>query len=129
MTTTTAGLFRPAARYAESLHAAAEGTHHVASPLGAWLLLALCGPATTGAVRAELTAVLGMDVDAAARAAAELLGRGHPLVLSAAALWQRPVGDRAGWRPGWADCRRRLRRATCRARRSSTRGPSGTPSG
>jgi len=31
------------ARYAGRLHRVAGEGHHVASPLGAWLLLALCG--------------------------------------------------------------------------------------
>jgi hypothetical protein len=103
MTTTTAQLYRPLARYAEALHAAAGDSHHVASPLGAWLLLALCGPASTGGCRDELTRVLGTDVPAAAAAAAELLGAGHPLVMSAAGLWHRPVDDEvalAGWLAG-----------------------------
>src|SRR6266487_4741073 len=34
------------ARYAGWLHRVAGEDHHVASPLGAWLLLALCGPAS-----------------------------------------------------------------------------------
>ena len=61
--------------------------HHVASPLGAWLLLALAGPASTGTDRATLTEVLGCDADTAARAAADLLAHPHPVVASAAALW------------------------------------------
>lgn len=74
-------------RYAARLHAAAGDRHHVASPLGAWLLLALAAPASTGEDRATLTAVLGCDVDAAAGAAAELLTDPHPLVATAAAVW------------------------------------------
>jgi hypothetical protein len=91
-----AELYRPLARYAEALHAAAGDGHHVASPLGAWLLLALCGPASTGEARDELVGVLGTDVAAAAQAASDLLEHPHPLVLSAAAVWQRPVGDPKG---------------------------------
>jgi len=103
MTKTMPVLYRPLARYAESLHAAAGDTHHVASPLGAWLLLALCGPASTGGARDELIRILGTDVPVAAKAAADLLGRRHPLVLAAAGLWYRPVGDPealAGWLAG-----------------------------
>jgi hypothetical protein len=77
--------------YAARLHAAIGTRHHVASPLGAWLLLALAGPASTGADRAALTEVLGCDVDAAARAAADLLTDPHPLVASAAAVWTDPA--------------------------------------
>jgi hypothetical protein len=76
--------------YAARLHAAIGTRHHVASPLGAWLVLALAGPASTGADRAALTEVLGCDVDAAAHAAADLLTRPHPLVASAAAVWTSP---------------------------------------
>ena len=86
-------IFPPLARYAAALHATAGSTHHVASPLGAWLLLALCGPASTGARRDELAAALGADVDTAAEAAALLLEHPHPAVLSAAGLWHR--GDAA----------------------------------
>jgi len=75
------------ARYAARLHAAAGDRHHVASPLGAWLLLALAAPASTGEDREILTDVLGCDVDAAARAAADLLADPHPLVAAAAAVW------------------------------------------
>lgn len=103
MTLTTTGVFGPLARYAGSLHTAAGDRHHVASPLGAWLLLALCGPAATGTTRDELTAVLGVDVGAAADTATALLNKGHPAVRSATGLWHRPVGDPAAldrWKAG-----------------------------
>jgi hypothetical protein len=74
-------------RYAERLHAAIGTGQHVASPLGAWLLLGLAGPASTGADRETLTDALGCDVGAAAQAAAALLANPHPLVASAAAVW------------------------------------------
>lgn len=90
------------ARYASRLHAAAGERHHVASPLGAWLLLALAAPASTGADRDTLASVLGCDVDTAARAAAELLADPHPLVAAAAAVW-----TARGYR-GTADLRRWL---------------------
>ena len=75
------------ARYAERVQAVVGGRHHVASPLGAWLLLALAGPAASGADRGALTDVLGCDVHKAAAAAADLLADPHPLVASAAAVW------------------------------------------
>jgi hypothetical protein len=75
------------ARYAGRVHAIAGVRHHVASPLGAWLLLALAGPASTGADRKALTDVLGCDVGAAAAAAAGMLADPHPLVAGAAAVW------------------------------------------
>ncbi len=43
------------AAYAARLHAAIGPGHHAASPLGAWLLLALAAPAARGHDRATLT--------------------------------------------------------------------------
>jgi hypothetical protein len=98
-----AELSEPHARYAQRMHAAIGDGHHVASPLGAWLLLALCARAATGAVRDELTDALGVDVETAATVAAELLGRPHPLFASAAAVWSRSqvdTEDFLAWRAG-----------------------------
>ncbi len=78
------------ARYAARLHAAVGTRHHVASPLGAWLLLALAGPATRAADREALTDALGCDVEVAAGAAADLLAHPHPLVAAAAGVWTTP---------------------------------------
>jgi|SRR5215472_7296683 len=75
------------AGYSARLQAVIGATHHVASPLGAWLLLALVAPASTGADRDTLTGVLGCDAGTAAHAAADLLATPHPVVASAAALW------------------------------------------
>ncbi|MFJ8578239.1 hypothetical protein [Micromonospora sp. NPDC093277] len=87
------------AQYAERLHRAAGDAHHVASPLGAWLLLALAGPAATGDTRGRLEEALGTDVDSAAAAARALLAAPHPLVAAATALWERtPSAELAGWR-------------------------------
>ncbi|MGN9811297.1 hypothetical protein ACTMSW_18285 [Micromonospora sp. BQ11] len=83
----------PLARYAERLHTALGDRHHVASPLGAWLLLALSGPAATGGVRAEMESVLGTDVDSAAATARALLDDPHPLVGAASGVWHRPGSD------------------------------------
>ncbi len=91
----TSGFASCVAGYAARLHAAAGTRHHVASPLGAWLLLALAGPASSGGERAILTEILGCDVETAAHTAAELLGHPHPVVASAAAVW-----TQAGARPG-----------------------------
>lgn len=76
--------------YATRLHTSVGTGHHVASPLGAWLVLALAAPAATGAERAELDEVLGEPAEDAARRAAALLADPHPLVAAAAALWTRP---------------------------------------
>ncbi len=94
-------LHGPLAHYAERLHRAAGDAHHIASPLGAWLLLALTGPAATGDNRPELEEALGTDADTAAEAARALLAAPHPLVASATALWERrPFDGLAGWRAG-----------------------------
>ncbi|HEX3491349.1 MAG TPA: serpin family protein [Streptosporangiaceae bacterium] len=90
MTSDTQTLLECLARYARRLHAVAGAQHHVVSPLGAWLLLALVGPASSGADREALADVLGCDVDTAARIAAALLEHPHPLVASAAGVWTRP---------------------------------------
>jgi Serpin (serine protease inhibitor) len=87
--TQTAQLAAAVARYAERLHAAAGTGHHVASPLGAWLVLALVAPASTGEPRARLEDALGMPAEAAASAAARLLEDPHPVVAAAAAVWYR----------------------------------------
>ncbi|MGB6457784.1 MAG: hypothetical protein WBH47_25195, partial [Streptosporangiaceae bacterium] len=87
MTVDTSLVAGAVARYAARVHEVAGSRHHVVSPLGAWLLLALAGPATQGADRAALTDVLGCTVDVAARAAGELLTDPHPLVAAAAAVW------------------------------------------
>ncbi len=103
----TAGTIDVAAcvtRYARRLHAVIGTGHHVASPLGAWLLLALAGPASRGAERAALTDALGCDVALAGSLADELLSRPHPLVPAAAAVWTAPGAPVsqafARWRDG-----------------------------
>lgn len=80
------------ARYAERFHAEVTG-HHVASPLGAWLLLALAGKGCRGELRARLSEVLGIDADIAAELAAALLTNPHPIVASGAAAWWRPGAE------------------------------------
>ena len=78
-------------RYAQRFHAVVGDGHHVASPLGAWLLLALSAPASVGVARDDLTRHLGMDADEALVAATALLDDPHPLVPSAAAVWHGPT--------------------------------------
>src|SRR6185503_20926235 len=99
------------AAYAGRFHAAVGPRHHVASPLGAWLLLALVaaadeagGPAdpthtaaadagpTTGAeaeAAGALAEALGMPTATAARHARELLDHPHPAIAAATAAWTR----------------------------------------
>src|SRR5580658_1537421 len=104
MTARQCDVARCVAGYAARLQAHIGDRHQVASPLGAWLLLALTGPASTGEDRVTLEKVLGCDVDLAATAAAGLLGRPHPLVASAAAVWTaggRPPSDEfSRWQAG-----------------------------
>lgn len=91
----------PLARYAERLHGAAGDAHHVASPLGAWLLLALTAPAATGDARAGLEDALGTDAATASATAHALLAAPHPLVAAATALWERqPFTGLDRWRAG-----------------------------
>ncbi len=90
MTTATAAeLAAPLAAYARRFHAGAGPGHHVGSPLGAWLALALCGPACAGPDRTALSEVLGCEIEIAADTAAALLSEPHPLVAAAAAAWHR----------------------------------------
>jgi hypothetical protein len=100
MTATVPDLAVPIASYARRLHAVIGTHHHVASPLGAWLLLALAGPASSGQNRAALTEVLGCEIEQAAQAAGNLLSSPHPLVAAAAAVWNHPGAVSAGWLAG-----------------------------
>ena len=76
------------ARYAERLHARAGSGHHVISPLGAWMVLALCVPAAREERdRDALGRALRADPDASFQMASSLLGDPHPLVSAAAGLW------------------------------------------
>lgn len=88
------------ARYARTFHAVVGDRHHVASPLGAWLLLALCGPAAGGADRRELADVLGCEPDEAAAVAAALLEAPHPAVGAAAAVWNKEGAGDPRWLAG-----------------------------
>jgi len=87
MTMAAADLATLVADYARRFHAVIGSRHHVASPLGAWLLVALCAPAASGAERRELIDVLGCEPQEAAAIAAGLLETPHPLVSAAAAVW------------------------------------------
>jgi hypothetical protein len=99
---TATDVVTPLARYARRFHAIAGSDHHVASPLGAWLLLALCAPASDGINRDLLNATLGCDVRDAAELAARLLASPHPLVAAAAGVWHRGAlsGVQARWMAG-----------------------------
>jgi hypothetical protein len=78
------------ARYADTVHAAVRADHHVVSPLGAWLVLALAGLAAEDPdTRDRLEEALGMPVADAGRVASALLDAPHPAVAAAVGLWWR----------------------------------------
>jgi hypothetical protein len=88
-------------RYAGRFVALGGGTHHVGSPLGAWLVLALAAPAATGSLAEQLTDSLGTDPDSACRMATGVLNRRHPAVSAAAAAWAlQGLTGLDGWRAG-----------------------------
>ncbi|MEU1250690.1 hypothetical protein ACWD8I_17720 [Micromonospora arida] len=100
-------LHGPLSAYAARLHATVGDRHHVASPLGAWLLLAVTAttadpdPAVADEAAAKLAQALGTDLPSAAEVARTLLDAPHPLVGSATALWHTAgQGDdgSAAWR-------------------------------
>ncbi|HVB41638.1 MAG TPA: hypothetical protein VNF47_02875 [Streptosporangiaceae bacterium] len=97
MATAQLDLADSVSRYARTYHDLIGECHHVASPLGAWLLLALCAPAATGD---ELSWVLGCDAAQAADLAGGLLADPHPLVAAAAAVWYRPGKADPRWLAG-----------------------------
>src|SRR5918999_1266754 len=87
-TATIATQLAPAlSSYAQRLHANAGGGNHIVSPLGVWMLLALCARGSDGRLRDELTTTLGMDVDQAALVVAALLEKPHPAVALGAGIW------------------------------------------
>jgi Serpin (serine protease inhibitor) len=87
VTLTATGVAAALSGYARRFHALEGPRHHVASPLGAWLLLALCAPAAQGKTRDSLNEALGCDGADAAELAAALFAAPHPMVPAAAAVW------------------------------------------
>jgi hypothetical protein len=87
------------AAYALRLHAAAGDRHHVISPLGAWLLVALAAPLASDNDRERLETVLGCDVGTARRAADELLGSHDTVLALAFAVWHQ--GDIGAGLDAW----------------------------
>jgi hypothetical protein len=100
MVTASSDLASLIARYARTLGEVIGDGHHVSSPLGAWLLLALCSPAARGDDAAKLADVLGANSSLAASAAADLLAEPHPLVAAAAAVWSAPGAGNRDWLAG-----------------------------
>jgi hypothetical protein len=85
------GWISAVAHYANRLHAGFGPDHHVVSPLGAWMLVALCAPLADEEGRGELAEVLHADPMEAAHFAAELLATPHPLVAAGAGAWIAPA--------------------------------------
>ena len=102
MTTATASSVRDAvAAYAVRMHRVLGDDHHVASPFGAWLVLALTAPAARGKTAERLAEMLGMPLEDAATVARELLAAPPEAVAAAAAAWSGPAaGDAAVWLDG-----------------------------
>ena len=136
----TAALAVAVGRYAARFHAAVGDRHHIASPLGAWLLLALvAGAAGANPVGADRTGArpmtdsalaeaLGMPAEDAARHARLLLDDPHPAVADATAAWTRDAPPAAArWLAGLPAAAFSADR--CRRRTRPTRGPGGTRSG
>lgn len=78
------------AQYATRFHRMLGGTHGVASPFGAWLLLALVAPAASGTRRTALADVLGCDPDEAFAAATRMVHEPHAELVLGAAAWHDP---------------------------------------
>jgi hypothetical protein len=92
-------------RYGRRLRVVAGVGHHVVSPLGAWMVLAVSGglAETDAAARSQLGEVLGCDPVDAAAFAGTLLSRPHALVAAGAGLWVRAGVETARvkqWRAG-----------------------------
>ena len=85
-------------RYAERFAALGGDKHQVGSPLGAWMVLALAGPAANGALLDEICDALGTDVDTASAMLADLLKNPHPAVAAAMAAWMADELDLDAWR-------------------------------
>jgi hypothetical protein len=79
-------IFRYAKRFNDEL---VDGKHGVASPLGAWLLVALVAPLAQGETRSRVEEVLGTDAEDAFARASALLDKPHKPICSAAAAWYR----------------------------------------
>lgn len=78
----------PVATYADRLHRALGGTHHVVSPLGVWLVLALAGTAATRAeTQRRIADVLGIDPLDAAEATRALVDAAPAELRLAVGAW------------------------------------------
>lgn len=84
------GIRTAVAQYASRFHRLLAGAHGVASPFGAWLLLALVAPAADRKDRRALAEVLGCGVDDAFAAATRMLAEPHAELVLGAAVWHDP---------------------------------------
>jgi len=84
------------AEYSVRFHAALGAEHGAASPLGAWLLLAMVAPAARGSAREELERTLGCPSERASAFARRALENPHRAVRLAIAAWNNP--ERMGQR-------------------------------
>lgn len=112
-------------RYADRFAALGRGEHHVGSPSGAWLVLALAAAAATGDLADRISDALGPDLNTAHRMAVKLLTHLHPAVSAAAAAWTQeglPVLD-----PWLGSLPRMFRPGQCLPRMRPTRGRASTP--
>jgi hypothetical protein len=90
------------AAYAARFHEALGPLHAAASPLGAWILLALVAPLAHGPLRDALEQALGLPAGEASEFARQLLDQPHPAVSAAVATWTRP-GIRGDAVAAWLD--------------------------
>lgn len=81
------------AQYATRFHRLIGGKHGVASPFGAWLLLALVAPAVEGSARDRFADILGCDPDEAFGAATRMLHDPHTELVLGAAVWHEPAHE------------------------------------
>jgi hypothetical protein len=86
----TGGIRDAVAQYATRFHRLFDGTHGVASPFGAWLLLALVAPAADRKARGDFAGLLGCEVDDAFEAATRMLAHPHAELVLGAAVWNDP---------------------------------------
>lgn len=87
------------AAYSQRFHASLSG-HHIASPLGAWLLTALAskGAKNGSEEYTTLTQALGMKPEVAFARAKEILSNPREGIASAAAVWIKPAAINAAYK-------------------------------
>jgi len=84
------------AGYAARFHSTLGPGNVAASPLGAWILLALVAPIAEGDLRTEIEVALGLSVDEADAFARALLENPHPSIAIALGAWMSNLGKELG---------------------------------